>query len=270
MASGNSPLSRPLRVGSVPYLVARPLNLGLEHEAGIELSFDVPAKLSPALRAGELDVALVSSIELFRHPGSSYLPGLGVVGEGYVGSVQLFLRQTLATIRSVALDPASRTAQALMQVLAHEDPDLPSSIAFHEVPLGVDPRTTTPDGLAGPADAFLRIGDVALREHLDEGLPHYNPSEAWARLTGLPFVFAAWIARPGIDLEPHRPAFEAAAERGLAAAKQLAHETAALWRLDPAAVEHYLTQECSFRIEPARQAAALEAFEQRARQVGLV
>jgi len=253
----------------VPYLVGRPLNLGLEHEAGIELSFDVPARLSAGLRAGTLDVALVSSIELFHHPGSSYLPGLGVIGEGYVGSVQLFLHEPLEALRTVALDPASRTAQALLQVLAREDERLPAGLTFHEVPLGIDPRTARLAGRSEPADAFLRIGDVALREHLDECLAHYNPSAAWAERTGLPFVFAAWIARPGMDLEPYRPAFEAAAERGRAAAKALAHEAAATWRLDPAAVEHYLTSECSFQIDPARQAAALAAFGTRAHSAGL-
>jgi chorismate dehydratase len=258
-----------LRVGSVPYLVARPLNLGLEREPGIELSFDVPATLSAELRAGRLDVALVSSIELFRHAGSSYLPGLGVCGEGYVSSVQLFLHTELEDVRSVALDPASRTAQTLVQVLAAEDMSLPRGLAFHEVPLGVDPRTAPLADTGLPADAFLRIGDRALAEHLTEGLAHYNPSAAWAHLTGLPFVFAAWIARAGIDLEPHRTAFERAATRGAEAATRLAREAAADWRLDPAVVEHYLTEECHFRIDPTRQAAALEAFGARARRLGL-
>ncbi|MEM8711007.1 MAG: MqnA/MqnD/SBP family protein, partial [Planctomycetota bacterium] len=55
-----------LRVGSVPYLVGRPLDHGLGDEPGITLEHDVPAKLIERLRAGDIDVALVSSIELFR------------------------------------------------------------------------------------------------------------------------------------------------------------------------------------------------------------
>lgn len=251
-----------LRVGSVPYLVGRPLNFGLEREPGIELSFDVPAKLSRDLRAGALDVALVSSIELFRHPGSTYLPGLGVIGEGYVGSVQVFLKKPLAEIRTVHLDPVSRTGQTLVQVLAHQATGMPRDLAFSEVPFGADPR-------AAASDAWLRIGDRALEEHLREGLPHYNPSEAWVRLTGLPFVFAAWIARPGIDLERHRDAFEAAATRGQAQAPALAHAAALESHLDPAAVIHYLCNECSFMIEPDRQARALTTFDELARAAGI-
>jgi chorismate dehydratase len=251
-----------LKVGSVPYLVGRPLNFGLEREPGIELSFDVPARLSHDLRTGALDVALVSSIELFRHPGSTYLPGLGVIGEGYVGSVQVFLNKPLAEIRAVHLDPVSRTGQTLVQVLAHQAAGMPRDLAFIEVPFGEDPRATA-------SDAWLRIGDRALEEHLREGLPHYNPSEAWVQLTGLPFVFAAWIARPGIDLEPYRDAFEAAAARGQAQAQDLARASAQESQLDPAAVVHYLCNECSFAIAPDRQALALSTFDQLARQAGV-
>src|SRR5262245_30857399 len=104
-----------LRVGTVPYLVARPLDLGLASEPGIELVRAVPAELVAGLRDGTLDVALSSSIELFRRPGYRYLDGLAVAGRGRVSSVQLFLRRTLADVRRVALDPASRTSAVLAE-----------------------------------------------------------------------------------------------------------------------------------------------------------
>lgn len=261
MSAAPSPSPASLRVGSVPYLVGRPLNLGLEEEPAIELTLDVPAKLIAGLRSGDLDVALVSSIELFRQPGYTYLPGLAVAGEGYVGSVQLFHRVPLAELRTVALDPASRTAQALVQVLAELDPTLPP-LQFLEVPFGTDPRE------AG-TDAWLRIGDPALFEHLGEGLAHYNPSQRWAELTGLPFVFAAWIAREGVDLTPHLASFERAAARGHAARPDLARAAAAEWSLDEAAMVEYLTVECSYRLDPERQAKALATFARHARPLGL-
>ena len=254
-----------LRVGSVPYLVARPLNLGLEAESNIDLSFDVPARLIGRLRGGELDVALVSSIELFRRPSYSYLAGLAVSGKGYVGSVQLFLKKPLADIRTIALDPASRTAQALVQVLAHIDPDLPANLTFTEVPLGEDPRATA-------CDAWLRIGDPAMFELLGESIPYYNPSEAWARITGLPFVFAAWIVRPGLspaDLAPHLQAFHNAADQGSAQAPAMAEAAAKEWGLPPAAIVSYLTEECQNTIDPVLQAQAIELFGAHAKTHGL-
>ena len=256
-----------LRVGTVPYLVGRPLNLGLEEEPRIEVTADVPARLVEGLRAGDLDVALVSSIELFRRPGYRWIPGLCVAGDGFVGSVQLFLARPLAEVRRVALDPASRTARALLQVLAGLDPELPAGLEFVEVPAGEDPRALV---TAGGAEAWLRIGDPALLEHLEERLPHYNPSARWAELTGLPFVFAAWIAREGVDLGPHLAAFEAAAARGAEAAEGLARGAADGWALDPELVVDYLVRECRYRLDPERQERALLAFGERARAAGLV
>jgi chorismate dehydratase len=265
MASSELSQNHNLRVGSVPYLVARPLNFGLGDAPGIALEFAVPARLIEKLRKDELDVALVSSIELFRKPGYRYLPGLAVAGPSYVGSVQMFLKKPLAQVRSVALDPASRTAQALVQVLAQLDPALNAAVRFVEVPFGEDPRR------AG-CDAWLRIGDPALFELLEEKLPHYNPSEAWARLTGLPFVFAAWIVRPGLDaaaLAPHLASFHTAATQGAGEAARMAREAAHEWKLEPRAIEDYLCHECQHRIDVDLQQRALAAFGKHALAIGL-
>src|SRR5260221_610702 len=88
MTATGAKSDRTLRVGSVPYLVGRPLDCELENEPGISLSRRVPAELVRGLRSGELDVALVSSIELFRRAGYRYLDGLAVSGEGSVASVR--------------------------------------------------------------------------------------------------------------------------------------------------------------------------------------
>ena len=249
-----------LRVGTVPYLVGRPLDLGLDEEASIEFTRAVPARLARGLRDDSLDVALVSSIELFRLEGASFLEGPCVAGEGFVGSVQAFLRRPIEAVRSVALDPASRTAATLVRVVwpgkASARP------AFVEVAEGADPRD------AG-TDAYLRIGDEALRESLAPGaLPVFNPSAAWRELTGLPFVFALWVARAGVALEPHVDLFARARDRGRERAVELAREAARAWRLPEAATARYLLEECLY--EPGeRMRPALFAFRDRAAALGL-
>lgn len=248
-----------LRVGSVPYLVGRPLDLGLEREPGIDLVHEVPARLVESLRAGEIDVAMVSSIELFRRPGYRYIDGLAVAGEGHVASVQLFLRRELQQVERIALDPASRTAAALLRVLLAEGPG--ATPQFLEVAAGEDPRET-------PADAWLRIGDAALREHHGEDLPHFNPSEAWTERTGLPFIFAPWIVRPGVDIEPHLPAFGAARARGAAHVESLARRAARDWELPLEACRHYLLEECLYELDERMQTSLL-AFRDRAADLGL-
>ena len=238
-----------LRVGSVPYLVARPLDSGLGDEPGIALVHDVPARLVERLRAGELDVALVSSIELFRRPGYRYLADLAVAGRGFVASVQLFLRRPIDEVQTVALDPASRTAATLARVLLSDRPN--GAPEFIEVPHGEDPRERG-------TDAWLRIGDAALREHLSaDAPPVFNLSEAWTARTGLPFVFAAWIVRAGVDVAPHHLAFLRARERGTRRIAELALEAARTWELPREATLRYLAEECLYEPGEALRPALL-------------
>lgn len=227
-----------LRVGSVPYLVGRPLDLGLLEEPDIDLKYAVPAKLVEELRDGSIDVALVSSIELFRQPGYTYLAGPAVAGAGVVSSVQVFLKRPVEEVRTVALDPSSRTAATLSQIVwpgqRAEHPE------FVEVGRGGDPRVAS-------ADAWLRIGDVALREtHESDPPAAFNPSGTWCEATGLPFVFALWIARPGVDLAPWTGAFVRAYAYGQERLETLAVEAARQWNLPEAVTRHYLMEECLY------------------------
>lgn len=252
--------SRPLRVGSVPYLVGRPLDIGLESEPGIELVREVPAKLVELLRAGELDVALVSSIELFRRPGYRYIPGVAVTGAGHVASVQLFLRKPIADVRTVALDPASRTAATLIRVLLEDRaggaPD------FVETAAGDDPRE------AG-TDAWLRIGDPAMRETYEpRAHESFNPSAEWTERTGLPFVFAPWIVREGVDVTDHLAAFARSRELGRRRLSEFAARGAAEWNVPARAYASYFFEQLDYDPGEILQ-RALYAFRDAAAQLGL-
>lgn len=252
-----------LRVGTVPYLVGRPLDSGLELEPGFHVQRRVPAELVAALRAREIDVALVSSIELFRRPGYRYLDGIAVAGAGFVGSVQVFLRRAIEDVRTIALDPASAAAATLVQVLLAPRATGRAAVEFVVVEAGAHARDAR-------ADAWLAIGDPALRETLSPAaLPAFNPSAEWHRTTGLPFVFATWIVRPDVELTPeHIAAFARARERGSAQVLELAARASREWSLPRAACEKYLREEC--RYEPgADMERALFAFRDRAAALGL-
>jgi len=256
---------RDLRVGSVPYLVGRPLDCGIADEPGIAYEQRVPAELVSRLRAGELDVALVSSIELFRAPGYRYLADLAVAGAGFVASVQVFLRRPIDEVRTLALDPASRTAATLVRVLLADRATRANGATtrFIEVPEGGDPRTVD-------ADAWLAIGDRALREYLaPDAPPVFNPSQEWCTRTGLPFLFAVWIVRPGVALDARRlAAFTRARERGRERVRELADEASRKWSLPLAACRKYLVDEC--RYDPgADMERSLLAFRDRAAALGL-
>ena len=246
-------MAAPLRVATPPYLVARPLREGLGEEPGIELTDAVPARLVEGLRSGQLDVALVSSIELFRQPGYSYIAGPAVAGRGAVRSVQVFRRKPLAELRTLALDPASRAAATLVQIVLPRRTGAP--VEFLSTELGTDPRA------ARGADGWLRIGDAALCETFAEDAPAtFNPSAAWAQDTGLPFVFAVWVVRAGVTLSPeHLAAFARAQARGALSLEALAQEGSTSWGLELEHCRRYLLEECCFDVGTDT-APALAAF----------
>jgi len=251
---------RMLRVASVPYIVGRPLDTGLEDEPGIRFWTAPPSRLVEGLRAEEIDVALVSSIELFRRPGYTFLDGLCVGGESFVSSVQVFLKEPIGDVRRVDLDPASRTSAVLSRII------WPASGAtrprFHELEYGEDPRL-------GPGQAWLRIGDTCMREYLAPDAPQVlNPSEEWREMTGLPFVFALWVIRPGVDVNPYLSAFTQAFIRGQSRLDDLAREAAHAWGVPNGATRRYLFEECSYDLGE-RMAPSLFAFRDEAAKLDL-
>lgn len=250
--------SRPLRVGTVPYLVGRPLDCELEREPGFEVSRRVPAELVRGLRARELDVALVSSIELFRRPGCRYVDHVAVSGEGDVASVQVFLRKPIESAMRIAMDPASQAAATLTRVLLSG-----GGRTFVDVPAGIDPSSAD-------ADAWLEIGDPALRRALAPDAPQtWNPCREWTRRTGLPFAFAVWIVNPGVELAARElEAFARARKRGQSRVRELASEASVAWNLPLAECRRYLEEEC--RYEPGEKLApALAEFQRAAAELSL-
>ena len=113
----------PIRVGAVSYLNAKPLYYRLtEFAPGISLEMDLPSRLADRLAEGELDVALIPSVEYLRGAVRGYeiIPGFAIAAEGAVRSVKLFSRVPIESIRTLALDAGSRTSVALTRVLLAE------------------------------------------------------------------------------------------------------------------------------------------------------
>lgn len=87
------------RVGCVPYVNALPLVVGLA-EDDVEVVFDVPSRLATLLDAGEVQAALVSSIEALRRPGARVVDGIGIGSFGPVESVRLFSKVPYGMIQT--------------------------------------------------------------------------------------------------------------------------------------------------------------------------
>src|ERR1043165_8688671 len=109
-----------VRIGAVSYLNTKPLVYRLREIAPqMQLIFDLPSRLADGLASGKYDVALIPSIEFFRHRGYEIVSNACIACQGPVLSVKLFSRVAAKKIRTLALDEGSRTSAALVQILLH-------------------------------------------------------------------------------------------------------------------------------------------------------
>jgi chorismate dehydratase len=190
----------PFRVGSVGYLNAVPLTRGLEEE----VIFATPAKLAEMLQRDELDAGLVSVVEVLFNDRYDILDGIAIASLGEVKSVLLAHRKPLSEATEIYCDTVSLTSVQLLRVLLAER--------------GLNPQfkpLATYD-LAALPDYAMLIGDPALDFAL---APHehevWDLGAAWFEMTSLPFVYAVWALRRGVQNAELRRLLREARDFGL-------------------------------------------------------
>jgi len=239
-------------LGVVPYLNAVPLTGTLDGRA--RLVVDVPSRLARLLEAGEVDAALLPVYDALAGIGDGFLGEYGIVSRGTVTSVLLFLRVPLPDVRTLVLDPASRTSAGLARHLVTETAQGPLDVTVAAEP-GPDPTTTD-------ADAVLVIGDPAMAYAAVWSGETVDLGEEWARRTGLPLVYARWTARPGLPplaRSEIAALLDGAAAEGVARREELARAWAALRDEDPDVAARYVREHVHYRIG-AREEAGLARY----------
>jgi chorismate dehydratase len=174
------PRPRPLRLGCVKYLNARPLITGWDGNVVL----DHPSALCAQLGRGELDVALVSSFEFLRNPIYQIIDGVSISSDGPVYSVVVAHRGEFDEVTEIALDPAAETSGNLLRCLLAE--------------LNLKPvigSTSSGDS------ARLLIGDQAIRfrQRRGAGFHFWDLGEQWKEIRDVPFVYALWLVRPEVQ-----------------------------------------------------------------------
>src|SRR5262245_56423467 len=238
---------KPLRIGCVPYLNAKPLLEGLD---GVLLR--PPADLAALLAEERLDAALLPSVEVLRHRWA-FVPGVASASPGPAETVRLHPMKPLSALRTVALDRNSRTTNALARILL-------------EKRFGLTPRYVTADPARGlKGDAAVTIGDASFRDY---GVPSLDLGAEWRAFARTPFVFALWAHRKGHPRAAEiRKRLRAAAERGdIDAIVEREHRRVGISR---ERCRRYLTENITFRLGPAER-AGLKLFERHARSLGLL
>lgn len=248
---------RVLRVASVGFVNARPLIAGLEQDEGVELALDVPSRLLDRIRSGAADVALLPVIDLQREPGLRIVPAGAIGCDGPTLTVRLFSQTPFQKITTLACDPDSHTSVALARIVLERLHGVrPELIDLHAA-------------RGGPGEARLLIGDKVVCEE-PAGFEHQlDLGAAWKEMTGLPFVFAAWCARAGLELGDLPQRLEAARQRGTASIDQIVKRYAIPRGWPAGLAVQYLTVFLKFQIGPP-QLEAIRLFHQIAADCGII
>jgi chorismate dehydratase len=240
------PTARPWRVGSVSFLNAKPLIHGLADRPDVSLHLEVPSRLLGGLQAERYDVALLPVIDYQRLPGLRVIPSGGIGCDGPTLTVRIFSRTPLDRIDTLLCDTDSHTSVALARVILAE--------RYGRRPTFVDLST---DAAGDPALPRLLIGDKVITDEPADCPHQIDLGQAWKELTGLPFVFAAWMGRADADLGDLPTTLAAARERGLAAVDAIVAEHAPRHRWPADIARRYFTEYLRFTIgEPQLKAIA--------------
>ncbi len=254
-----------LKIGAVSYLNTRPLIYGLRQRlAGLgELSLNLPSRLADDLKAGRLDVGLIPSFEFLKlqDQGFQIVSDAVIACHGPVWSVRLMSKVPIDQIRTLAIDEGSRTSAALTKVMLASH----FSLFPQTVPLPIEQE---PESMN--SDAVLVIGDRAMHPPLSVYEEIWDLGERWCAWTGLPFVFAMWIARPGLEqLSQVRAILEASRDAGCEHFDEIAQAEAGPHGLTTADLKRYFEQHLHFQLGQ-RELAGLNTFHLHAKRFGIL
>ncbi|HEY3286665.1 MAG TPA: menaquinone biosynthesis protein [Gemmatimonadaceae bacterium] len=242
-----------MRVGRIPYLNCAPV-YGAVDRGLVTLDADlitgIPSALNRGVAEGTIDVSVVSAVEYARDAGKYLLlPDLAISCHGEVRSVMLFSTRPATELggTQVLVSRSSMTSVALLDLLFEH--------VWKVRPTFV-PGDAEADDLRqdqSPVAARLVIGDAALmlrhKEHpvaVAHGREYpfvYDLGLEWKRWTGLPFVFAVWVARREVNVRDALQVHGALMESrnwGLANLSRISDEASAVCRLPSAVIHEYL------------------------------
>jgi chorismate dehydratase len=183
-----------------------------------------------------------------------------VAARGEVLSVKLYCRVHPGQIRTLALDEGSRTSAALTKVILAER----YGVIPKTEPLRME-STTTDSG----ADAVLLIGDRAMHSPEESFVKVMDLGQFWYDWTGLPFVFAMWVARREVNTEGVDEALSHARDLGIANVADIAREEAPRLGISETLAHTYLTRNLHYHLTSAER-SGLKLFSELAAQHNLV
>lgn len=183
---------RLLKISALSYSNTFPFVFGMRHqlEGRIgELKYEIPAISAERFKNYEVDIALVPVATLEEQSDYKIITNYCIGSYKEVKSVALFSHLPLEQISKIYLDIESRTSVNLVKVLAKK---------YWKINPSWEPLTNNIN--PNNVESVVLIGDKTF-EYQDKFPYIYDLSMEWYKLTGLPFVFAVWIARNKVPEE---------------------------------------------------------------------
>ncbi|MCE3279894.1 MAG: hypothetical protein K0S44_2085 [Bacteroidetes bacterium] len=183
-----------VKISAVSYLNSKPFIYGLENSdirSKIDLQLDIPSVCAQKLLDEKVDIGLIPVAVIPKLHEHYIISDYCIGAEGKVASVMLYSDVPLNKIENVFLDYHSRTSVTLVQVLAKN---------FWKIaPTWINAEVGFENNVSGNSAAVI-IGD---RTFGLEGKYKYSYdlSEEWQKFTGLPFVFACWVANKELSAD---------------------------------------------------------------------
>jgi len=196
-----------LKISAVSYLNTVPFIHGLKISElihNIDLQLDYPSICADKLINGTVDLALVPVAVIPKLKNSYIISDYCIGADGAVDTVCLYSDVPVTEIESIGLDYQSLTSVALLKVLLKEYWQL--KLELKKVDIGFE------DNIKGK-HAALVIGDRAFAMNTKHAYI-YDLSAIWKELTGLTFVFAAWVSNKKLP-QNFISNFNTALEKGL-------------------------------------------------------
>lgn len=236
-----------VRVSVVKYLNSIPFVYGLQNSPvsqGLDLYFDTPSECARKLREGEVDIGLIPVSETGRI-NNGYIVGDYCIGaDGPVYSVCLAADRPVEELKRIYMDPHSRTSVNLAKVLSRE--------LWKRDFEWLDAKDGFERQLIGDQDGGVVIGDkvfgIAGRYAYQ-----YDLAEAWKKMTGLPFVFAVWVANKQLDSE-WVYIFNQALKNGVGSIASALEEYPYGDKLKGVDLHDYLTNKISYSLDKQKRA----------------
>jgi chorismate dehydratase len=268
------------KISIVRYLNAAPLAWGIlegQQAGNFQPILSTPAECADQLSAGSVDIGLIPSIEYQRIKGTKIIPGPVIACRHRVRSVLLISNKPLWEVKTVSYDNGSRSSVALARILLDE---------FYQTKPAFQASEPDLARMLGQSDAAVIIGDAALKFMEENERPNaekqkeflklspepllvFDLVERWKVLTGLPFVFAFWAARPGFQDKGVIDQLKASRDFGVANTTVIAERYSETLGMKKEYLQEYLDQNVYYFMDQAC-SDGLQLFYEKAARIGAI